>query len=177
MDSVILSNFRDLLPDSLSQTIPVLLTSLQTTSKPVLLLGTVAAAGVTVAVYVASIFARNYFQAWTSPMHILPGPQRESLMLGSFVSAHEADGHRLLESWIEKYGRAIRYYSVFGVRRYSLSYEANMGLTFGLFRRRKRWSRLTPRRSIMFSRTAIYTRNQIRFVTIWALYLVRVSSS
>lgn len=104
MDSTILSNVRDHLEIWLADT-----------SKPALILGGVGAAGLVIAAYVVSIFAGNYVQAWTSPMRILPGPKRESLMLGSFVSAHEADGHRLLESWHEKYGRTIRYYSVFGV--------------------------------------------------------------
>ncbi|VDB95826.1 unnamed protein product [Peniophora sp. CBMAI 1063] len=104
--SEVISNVRNLLASSLSGH-----------STPALILGGIGTASLLVAAYVVSIFAGNYVQAWTSPMRVLPGPKRESLMLGSFVSAHEADGHRLLESWFGQYGRAIRYYSVFGSQR------------------------------------------------------------
>ncbi|KZV75254.1 cytochrome P450 [Peniophora sp. CONT] len=117
MDSAILSNVRDVLSTLHFQAIPASVSALSDASTPVLVLGSVGIAGLSVTAYVASIFAGNYIQTWTSPMRILPGPKRESLMEGSFVSAHESDSHRLLESWIGTYGRTIRYFSIFGSQR------------------------------------------------------------
>jgi hypothetical protein len=75
--------------------------------------------------YVAVVFGNNYVHALTSPLANLPGPKRDSLLSGNFRDAPEANSLRLLESWLDTYGRAVRYYTVFGVRVVLASVEAD----------------------------------------------------
>jgi hypothetical protein len=66
--------------------------------------------------YIVLNILRNYIHAYTSPISVLPGPKRATLIRGSFTNeVPEPQGHRLLEHWLQTYGRAIRYHSFLGV--------------------------------------------------------------
>jgi hypothetical protein len=65
--------------------------------------------------YVVFLFGSNYIRTFTSPVALLPGPKRQSLLKGNFIFSPESDSLRRMEDWISKYGRAIRYYTFFGV--------------------------------------------------------------
>ncbi|KAI0033894.1 cytochrome P450 [Vararia minispora EC-137] len=79
-----------------------------------LLLEAVAALSTATVGYVAFLFGQNYIRTLTSPLATLPGPKRDSWVRGNFINVPEADSLRLQEDWLRKYGRAIRYFSVFG---------------------------------------------------------------
>lgn len=61
------------------------------------------------------VFAANYIRAFTSPIAVLPGPKRDSLLRGNFVERSEPNSQRTVQSWFVRYGRAIRYFSILGV--------------------------------------------------------------
>ncbi|KZV72431.1 cytochrome P450 [Peniophora sp. CONT] len=60
------------------------------------------------------LFASNYLRSYTSPISVLPGPKRASLLRGNFGTTPEPDNIRTIQSWIGKYGTAIRYFTQLG---------------------------------------------------------------
>jgi hypothetical protein len=87
----------------------IFLTALKFSLESLVLIGLVTGA------YILFLFGCNYLRAFTSPIAALPGPARASLLRGSFPDSSESESVRLMTSWIKKYGRAIRIYSMFGV--------------------------------------------------------------
>lgn len=69
-----------------------------------------------------SIICLSYFSysliiypAFLSPLSILPGPPRDSLLLGNLPSTVKNDASSAHRQWVEKYGGALRFFNPFGV--------------------------------------------------------------
>lgn len=58
-----------------------------------------------------------YYDQWTSPLQLLPGPPSRSFIYGNMKEIWIADNSVLHEKWIEEYGPTMKYTSFVGIGR------------------------------------------------------------
>ena len=122
-----------------------------------LVLKLLVSAAVLIAGQFVYLLGSNYICALKSPVHNLPGPERESVLRGNFPDRTEPNSQRIVHTWFERYGRAIRFFSFLGVKSSSLS--ALLATLIRVHARLRRSASSTPRLFSMFWDTGICIRN------------------